>query len=222
MTDRELDKNAARRLAIIRHAREVTGNVAVTCAGTAPQAVSADTSDHSTKLGRQAAWVAAETIGDALERWFNLTGGPGYGLYRGSFKVSGGYYSYGPLVLRFKSACFVPNLKVSGTATWNRASSLLTAKLSLTGPHGLKGELRIEWSTSQAGAIAREVGTIGGHSVALPDARPLLCARVSDPTVTPGEVLTLSAYPRGQLNSEQLARSAAARRALAAGTPTGR
>jgi hypothetical protein len=36
--------------------------------------------------------------------------------------------------------------------------------------------------------------------------------------VTPGEVLTLSAYPRGRLNSEQLARSAAARRALAAGT----
>jgi transposase-like protein len=31
VTDRELDKNAARRLAIIRHAREVTGNVALTC-----------------------------------------------------------------------------------------------------------------------------------------------------------------------------------------------
>ena len=31
MTDRELDKNAARRLAIIRHAQEVTGNVALTC-----------------------------------------------------------------------------------------------------------------------------------------------------------------------------------------------
>jgi len=31
VTDRELDKNAARRLAIIRHAEEVTGNVALTC-----------------------------------------------------------------------------------------------------------------------------------------------------------------------------------------------
>ena len=31
MTDKELDKNAARRLAIIRHAQEVTGNVALTC-----------------------------------------------------------------------------------------------------------------------------------------------------------------------------------------------
>jgi transposase len=31
VTDKELDKNAARRLAIIRHAQEVTGNVAMTC-----------------------------------------------------------------------------------------------------------------------------------------------------------------------------------------------
>jgi transposase len=31
VTDKELDKNAARRLAIIRHTEEVTGNVALTC-----------------------------------------------------------------------------------------------------------------------------------------------------------------------------------------------
>lgn len=31
MTERELSRNAARRLAIIRHAREVTGNVSLTC-----------------------------------------------------------------------------------------------------------------------------------------------------------------------------------------------
>jgi transposase-like protein len=31
VTDKELDKNAARRLAIIRRAREVSGNVALTC-----------------------------------------------------------------------------------------------------------------------------------------------------------------------------------------------
>jgi pimeloyl-ACP methyl ester carboxylesterase len=139
-----------------------------TSVGTAPQAASAGPSDRSTRLGRRAAWVATETIGDALERWFNLlAGGPGYGLYGGSFNVSGGYYSYGPLVLRFSSTRFVPNLKVSGTAKWDRASSRLTARLRLTGPHGLHGNLRIEWWTSKAGAIARERGTIAGRSVAL-------------------------------------------------------
>ncbi len=31
MTNKELDKNAASRLAIIHHAQEVSGNVAMTC-----------------------------------------------------------------------------------------------------------------------------------------------------------------------------------------------
>jgi hypothetical protein len=31
VTDKELDRNAARRLAIIKHAEQVTGNVALTC-----------------------------------------------------------------------------------------------------------------------------------------------------------------------------------------------
>jgi hypothetical protein len=31
VNERELEKNAVRRLAIIRHAREVTGNVMLTC-----------------------------------------------------------------------------------------------------------------------------------------------------------------------------------------------
>lgn len=56
---------------------------------------------------------------------------------------------------------------VSGTATWNRATSLLKAKLNLTGPDALKGDLKIAWPTNQAGAIAKERGTIGGHNVAL-------------------------------------------------------
>lgn len=142
---------------------------------TAPQAIRAgrsDRSDRSTMRGRQAAWVATETIGDALERWFNLLGGPGFGLYGGSFKTSGGYYSYAPLVVRFRSDRFVPDVKVSGTAKWNRATSLLTAKLTLTGPGALKGDLGIAWHTNRAGAIAKERGKIGGHHVVLKMAAP--------------------------------------------------
>ena len=70
-------------------------------------------------------------------------------------------------MLRFTSTRFVPNLDVSGTAKWNRMSSLLKAKLSLTGPRGLKGSLQIEWLTNETGAIASEDGAIGGQSVAL-------------------------------------------------------
>lgn len=132
----------------------------------APQAVRADRADHSTKLDRQVAWIVTETIGDALERWYNL-GRPGHGLYGGSVDATGGYYSYGPLVLRFHSTRFVPDLAVSGKMSWNRTSSKLQATLTVAGPHGLSGRLRIRWSTNEQAAIAKESGTIDKRSVTL-------------------------------------------------------
>ena len=134
----------------------------------APEAVPAGRADHSTRLDQQTAWVTAETVGDALERWYNLlAGGPGHGLYGGSFDVTGGYYSYGPLVLHFHSTRFVSDLAVSGTARWDRTSSALHATLTLAGPHGLSGHLGIEWSTDENAATATEKGTIDKASVTL-------------------------------------------------------
>ncbi|HXY45528.1 MAG TPA: hypothetical protein VEH29_15180, partial [Acidimicrobiales bacterium] len=64
------------------------------------------------------------------------------------------------------AARFVPDVRVSGTATWNRATSTVTADLALTGLEGA-GSLRVTWSTDVEGALARETGTIGGKSVSL-------------------------------------------------------
>lgn len=134
----------------------------------APQAMPAGTADHSTRLDRQSAWAATETVGDALERWYNLLGGgTGYGLYGGSFGITGGYYSYGPLALRFHSTRFIPDLAVSGVATWDRRSSVLQATLTLAGPQGLSGHLRIQWSTDKETAMATERGTFGEQKVRL-------------------------------------------------------
>ncbi len=134
----------------------------------APAAVPADRADRSTKLDRQAAWAATETIGDALERWYNLlAGGRGHGLYGGSFEISGGYYSYRPLVLRLHSTRFVSDLAVSGKAIWDRKSSALRAMLAVAGPHGLSGHLRIEWSTDAQAPTATEQGTIDRRAVRL-------------------------------------------------------
>jgi pimeloyl-ACP methyl ester carboxylesterase len=135
----------------------------------APEAIPAGPADHSTELDRQAAWVATETVGDALELWYNLLyGARGYGLYGGSFNVSGGgYYAYGPLVLHFHATRFVPDLATSGVATWDRASSVVRATLTVAGPHGLRGRLRIRWPTSRQAPIATEQGTIDGRTLTL-------------------------------------------------------
>jgi pimeloyl-ACP methyl ester carboxylesterase len=134
----------------------------------APEASPAGHADHSIELDRRVAWVTAETVGDALERWYNLLpGSQGYGLYGGVFEVSGGYYAYRPLVLHFHSTRFVPDLAVSGTATWDRRSSMLKATLTVAGPHGLRGRLRLKWSTDEQAATAEEKGAIDERGVTL-------------------------------------------------------
>jgi pimeloyl-ACP methyl ester carboxylesterase len=134
----------------------------------APEAAPAGGGDDSTKLDRQTAWVTTETVGDALERWYNLlAGGTGHGLYGGIFDVTGGYYSYGPLVLHFHASRFVPDLGVSGTVTWDRRSSVLHGTLTVAGPHGLSGRLRIQWVTDAGAPTATEKGSINKRHVTL-------------------------------------------------------
>ncbi len=98
-------------------------------------------------LGRQAAWVSAETVADALARWFNLTFGGGDGLYGGVFRARGDYDSGGPLVLRLHGCRFVTDLAVSGRAVWNRAKEQLEATVTVTGPDGEAGAFTVRWNT---------------------------------------------------------------------------
>jgi len=51
---------------------------------------------------RRASWVAAQTVGDALSRWYNLMfTARGHGLRGGTYTITGGYLSHSPLSIRF-------------------------------------------------------------------------------------------------------------------------
>src|SRR5262249_10742856 len=68
----------------------------------APQATTASAADDSTAGGRRAAWVAAQTLGDALSRWYNLMyGSVGHGLRGGTYTTGGSYYGDGPVTITF-------------------------------------------------------------------------------------------------------------------------
>ena len=78
MTHKELDKNAARRLAIIRHAREVTGNVARTCRyyGISRQVFYTWLRRYEAEgpaVPRQAGCDLAGQAGRAVEDWLRTT-----------------------------------------------------------------------------------------------------------------------------------------------------
>ena len=90
--------------------------------------------DRSTATDRRAAWVAAQTVGDAFTRWYDiLFGGTGSGLRGGTFRMRGPYRSHLPLTITFRRTRLVDDLAVSGPAVWNRRSYRLTATLRLQG-----------------------------------------------------------------------------------------
>jgi pimeloyl-ACP methyl ester carboxylesterase len=111
----------------------------------APRAVG---DDAQSRIGRQAAWVTAQTIGDALARWFNLTYGNGHGLYGGSFVAHGAYYSSsGPMTLDLQGCRFVENLAVSGSVVWNRTSQVVDATVHTEGSADSRGTFTVQWKT---------------------------------------------------------------------------
>jgi hypothetical protein len=134
----------------------------------AAQAVGSGTQN---KLGRQAGWVSAQAVGDALARWFNL----GYGssnaggrcLYGGTFKAHGPYFVTGPRTFTLHKCLFVQDLSVSGPVVWNDATQTVDAKLRLQGPGGTTGSLTLHWWTGIYNwkAPTTVTGEYGGHSV---------------------------------------------------------
>jgi len=121
----------------------------------------------SPPLARKAAWVGAQTVGDAIARWFNLTYGAGHGLYGGTFGAHGSYDSMKPLTLTLHGCRFVKDLAVSGTVVWNRTAQSLQAALRVRGPGGGTGSFTARWSTgvSNSGGPAVVSGRFDGHAV---------------------------------------------------------
>ncbi len=116
----------------------------------APAATPAGPADRSTPRARRAAWGAAWATGDAVARWWLMSGFDGHGLRGGRFKTSGDYLAYGPVRFRLRRARFVPDLPVSGIVTWNRRAGFVSARLRLRG--AARGHLTMRWDTDRQGA----------------------------------------------------------------------
>ena len=131
----------------------------------APAARSAGGRDRSTPRGRRAAWAASWAVGDALARWWLMSGSKGHGLRGGSFTTTGEYLAYEPVRFRLRGVRFVPDLAVSGTVAWNRRAHNVRARLRLRG--AARGRLSVAWSTTATRAVAFMRGRIAGRPVRL-------------------------------------------------------
>jgi hypothetical protein len=111
---------------------------------------------------RRAGRIAALTVADVVDRWFNNYSGVGVGL-------RGGRWSYsGDRVTRFTlhRVKLVPGVAVSGKAVWHRYGNTMQVRLKLRGA-GMHGRLHGHWHTRSTGATAVLVGTLDGHRVRL-------------------------------------------------------
>ncbi len=158
----------------------VTGSTACAAAmppvnvATFPRTLAAAPEADGGRVGlqaRRAGWVATQTIGDALARWYNLMFTTrGHGLRGGGYTITGGYLSHSPLSIRFDGTRLTSDVAVSGRAVWDRRAWRVHARLRLTGAVG--GVLSISFPTDVAGAIATISGRVGGRTVRLETAAP--------------------------------------------------
>jgi pimeloyl-ACP methyl ester carboxylesterase len=125
--------------------------------------------DRGSTRGREAGWVAAETVGDALAQWYNLMySETGHGLYGGTFKVGGGaYYSFRPIRLTLHRCRLVKDLAVSGTVVWDRSAKVVTATVVTRGPRDASGRFSLRWGTGvgNARSPATVTGSFNGGAV---------------------------------------------------------
>jgi pimeloyl-ACP methyl ester carboxylesterase len=131
----------------------------------APEATSAGSGDRSDATRRRAAWVAGLTVGDALARWWLMSGVKGHGLRGGSFTAAGDYLAYTPVTLRMRGVRFVSDLATSGAVEWDRRRGRVSARLRLSG--AVRGRLAIRWRLDRQRAVATLAGTLGGRAVRL-------------------------------------------------------
>ena len=119
----------------------------------------------STPADRRVAWVVVETVADAFNRWWNVTGAGGVGLRGGTFEVRGPYLAEArPLVLTLRDARFVHDAAVDGRVVWTRRSGSLRGVLRVRTPRG-PATLRLRASSTGPARPGLLSGSIAGRPV---------------------------------------------------------
>jgi pimeloyl-ACP methyl ester carboxylesterase len=93
--------------------------------------------------GRRLAAVGAAAAGDAVWRWYYGDGVRGWGLRGGTFRFS---YPGSSLVgIRLHQVRWTADTRVSGTVRWDQDAGLITAALTVTGPHGARVQVDLRY-----------------------------------------------------------------------------
>ncbi len=105
--------------------------------------------------------AAAETVGDALARYYVTTSGTVAGLRGGRFHLTADEHGY---TLHLNGLQWTEDLAVTGTIVWNQVDGHVQADVALvTADH--VGSLTIAWDDRARDAVAHIAGQIDGQRV---------------------------------------------------------
>lgn len=106
--------------------------------------------------------AVAETVGDAVARYYVSSSGHEAGLRGGGFNLAATATGY---VLRLNGACWADGLAVSGPVVWNQLSGDIAGSVTFTAP-GHSGTIEIRWNDRATDATATLTGTVDGAALA--------------------------------------------------------
>jgi pimeloyl-ACP methyl ester carboxylesterase len=105
--------------------------------------------------------ATAETVGDAVARYYVTTKGNGSGLRGGAFALTQTKTGY---TINMTNLVWASGLSVSGTVSWNQLTGAVAATVTPTAS-GHSGGITIAWNDQQTEAIATLTGTIDGAAL---------------------------------------------------------
>ncbi len=120
--------------------------------------------DRSTLQERRVAAAGAESVADALQRWWVNYSGTDHGLRGGTWTYSG---SGDVTTFSLRRAAFVPGVGVSGRVRWSYKHGWVRGNVTVTGPGGIHEHLHLRWTLQVRRAEAHLVGTAGGRPLRL-------------------------------------------------------
>jgi pimeloyl-ACP methyl ester carboxylesterase len=118
--------------------------------------------NQADQTGLTLASAVAETVGDAVARYYVAYNGVDIGLYGGNFTINPISTGYTLTLLDYE---WTKDVRVSGNVMWNQVSGDITGTVTFAaGTHS--GTVTIDWNDRQTEAVAALSGTIDGANLA--------------------------------------------------------
>jgi hypothetical protein len=106
--------------------------------------------------------AVAETVGDALARYYVSSSGHGSDLRGGTFTISSTATGY---TLTLSQLQWTADLTVSGTLDWNQLTGAISVQTTFNAA-GHSGSVDMSWNDRQTEAVATMTGTVDGVALA--------------------------------------------------------